>query len=98
MGDEPETATVRCPVLDVEVPEGLLAHDGEVGEAQHFLKRGKLYICHVAVMYIDLKHQGEERSQLPIHFVVAVLKEGGRKIILEQLPLQGRAFRLRCSR
>src|SRR5450759_1421340 len=39
LGEEPEAAAVLSPVLDIKVPEAFLAHDGEVGEAQHFFKR-----------------------------------------------------------
>jgi hypothetical protein len=54
-GDEPETAAVLGPVLDVKVPEAFLAHDGEVGEAQPFFKGRKRDLRDVAIIHVNLE-------------------------------------------
>ena len=39
--DESQSTTISCSIFNVEMSERFLAHDGKIGEAEHFLKGGK---------------------------------------------------------
>src|SRR5208282_3519732 len=83
LADEAEATAVSSSVLDVEVLERFLPHDGQIGEPEDFLKRREHRLAQVAVIHVDLKHLQKERCQLAIHLFEAVLEITGRKIFRE---------------
>ena len=48
--DEAEPAAVCRTILDIEMPEGFLAKDSQIGEAEHLLERWEVDLVQVAVI------------------------------------------------
>src|SRR5262249_15861579 len=77
LGDDAQPSTVlQLPVSDVEMSEGLLAHEREVRKTKHFFERWKCDVGDVAAFDIETKHFGEKAGQLAVHLGPAPFKVG----------------------